>query len=115
MNTKTIMYHYTDEKGYIGILQSKLIRPSLKANNPKDARFGDGQYFTDIIPNTKRPGQLSRIFLGVPWLGSRFSHHLDIKTHGLKVEYGRPNVYVIKSESNLYIHDRLAGHGKLGL
>ena len=33
-----IMHHYTSEVGYRGILQSKNIRPSLKANNPKDAR-----------------------------------------------------------------------------
>ena len=28
------MYHYTSETGYYGILESKKINPSLKANNP---------------------------------------------------------------------------------
>ena len=45
-----IMCHYTSEQGYKGILQSKNIRPSLKVNNPKDARFGEGQYVSDIQP-----------------------------------------------------------------
>jgi len=64
-----IMYHYTSQQGYTEILQSKNIRPSLKANNPKDARFGEGQYVSDILPGTKRPSQLSMIFFGIPWAG----------------------------------------------
>ncbi len=65
-----IMYHYTSETGYQGIIQSKSIHPSLKANNPKDVRFGEGQYISDIVPHTKRPSQLSMIF---------FSHSLGRK------------------------------------
>ena len=30
--------------------QPNTIKPSLKANNPKDARYGDGQYFSDLNP-----------------------------------------------------------------
>ena len=43
-----ILHHYTSEDGHAGIMQSKTLRASLKANNPKDARFGDGQYLSDI-------------------------------------------------------------------
>jgi hypothetical protein len=41
--TTTIFHHYTRQEGHVRILQSKTLLPSLKANNPKDARFGDGQ------------------------------------------------------------------------
>ncbi len=107
------MYHYTSEKGYKGILESKKIKPSLRANNPKDARFGDGQYMSEIRPGSKRPGQLSMIFFGIPWAGKRFTHHIDIDTIGLIVVYGRKHVYVIKNNRDLDINDRLKGHGKL--
>ena len=43
-------HHYPSEAGHAGILASKTIRASLKANNAKDARYGDGQYLSDIAP-----------------------------------------------------------------
>lgn len=33
-----------------GILKSNQLNPLLKANNPKDARHGDGQYLSDLKP-----------------------------------------------------------------
>jgi len=45
-----VFHRYTSEEGHVGILQSRTIRPSLGANNPKDACFGDGQYLSDIPP-----------------------------------------------------------------
>lgn len=107
------MYHYTSEVGYNGILECKSIRPSLKANNPKDARFGEGQYVSDIVPGTKRPAQLSMIFFGIPWAGKRFTHHININVDGLNVIYGRKHVYLIKNMQSLDITNRLTGHAKL--
>ena len=49
---KNILYHYTNDKGLKGILSSKQLNPFLKANNPKDARYGNGQYLSDILPGT---------------------------------------------------------------
>lgn len=108
-----IMYHYTSQQGYTGILESKSIKPSLKANNPKDTRFGEGQYVSDIFPGTKRPSQLSMIFFGIPWAGKRFTHHINIDTTGLNVIHGRKSVYLIKNNQPLDISERLKGHGKV--
>ena len=36
-----------------GILQTKVIKPSLKEPNPKDVRYGNGQYLSDIVPGKK--------------------------------------------------------------
>ena len=47
--TRTL-YHYTDEKGLKGILEDEELKPSLKEVNPKDARYGNGQYVSDIVP-----------------------------------------------------------------
>jgi hypothetical protein len=88
------LFHYTSLEGHDGILKSKNIRPSLRANNPKDARHGDGQYFSDILPNTRRPAELSRIFFGFPWGGKRFAYHIDVNVDGLNVMAGRPFVFV---------------------
>ena len=38
----------------------KALLPSLKANNPKDARHGDGQYFTDLNPALYTSSQIAR-------------------------------------------------------
>ncbi|MGE8036294.1 RHS repeat domain-containing protein [Lysinibacillus sp. NPDC093692] len=46
--TRSTLTHYTNEKGLKGILESNAIRPSI---GEKNARFGPGQYFTDISPD----------------------------------------------------------------
>jgi hypothetical protein len=107
-----ILHHYTSVKGLAGILQSKSIWPSLRANNPKDARYGDGQYLSDIPPGMKRPGQLSRIFLNTPWAGRRFTHYVSINVVGLKVISGRPFVFLVANKGPLDISKRLVAHGK---
>ena len=58
-----ILYYYTNLSGMEGILQTKVIKPSLKELNPKDVRYGNGQYLSDIVPGTKTPSQLGRQFI----------------------------------------------------
>ena len=106
-----ILYHYTSSVGYAGILKTKTIWPSLRAISPNDARFGDGQYFSDILPNTERPGQLSRTFLNHPFSGARFSFHIDVDVDGLTVIQGRQYVFVVLGKTPLDISSRLVGHG----
>lgn len=60
------LFQYTDEVGPRGILESGNLNPSLKSTSPKEARYGDGQYLTDIAPVTKTCAQLSHCFLGIP-------------------------------------------------
>ena len=45
-----ILYHYTDEKGLQGITSSGKLLPSTSSRNPRDVRYGNGQYFTDVTP-----------------------------------------------------------------
>ncbi len=106
------LYHYTNEAGHDGILASQELRPSLKANNPKDARYGDGQYLTDIEPGSKTPGQLSAAFLRVPWAGQKFTHYVAIDVRGLDVAVGRPGVFVVLGDTPLDLAGRILGSGR---
>jgi hypothetical protein len=106
------LYHYTNEAGHDGITSSGEMRPSLKANNPKDARYGDGQYLTDIVPGTKTPGQLSAAFLRVGWLGRNFTHYVEIDVSGLNVVEGRPGVFVIPNNGPLDLTGRILSSGR---
>jgi hypothetical protein len=115
MSIPSVLYHYTDEAGYAAILAEKKLRPSLKAHSPKDARYGDGQYLSDIVPGSKRPGQLSYAFLKIPWAGRRFSHYIAINIDGLVVTAGRDGVYVVLNTKPLDISKRIVAHGRVSL
>lgn len=105
------LYHYTDEAGLAGIRESGQLWASTRAANPKDARYGDGQYLTDIVPGTRTLAQLSRAFLGHPFSGRRFTHYVEIDVTGLKVVRGRDHVYVVPNDGPLDITDRIVSWG----
>jgi hypothetical protein len=107
----TVLYHYTDDAGFEGITSSGQLRPSLKEINPKDARYGDGQYLTDIAPDMKTRGQLSKVFYGVPYLGQRLSKWIAIDVTGLQVVKGRDGVFVILGRTGLDISSRIVTYG----
>jgi hypothetical protein len=94
------------------ILESKSLNPSLKALNPADARYGNGQYLTDILPGTRSGSSLSREFLGLPFQGRRFSNYVEIDVNGLNVIQGRSGVFVVPNESPLDLVGRIISSGK---
>ena len=85
-NKKQILYHYTDEKGFIGILGSMSILPSLKALRPNDARYGDGQYFTDIAPGTMNPQELSQVLFANRNQSNRAEYYFAVDVTGLSIK-----------------------------
>jgi RHS repeat-associated protein len=105
------LFHYTNEKGLLAILESGDLWPSLKQNNPKDARYGNGQYLSDIIPGTKSPAYLSQQFLRIPYQGQKYTHYLEIDVTGLNIIAGRPGVFVIPNEDPLDLTDRIISQG----
>lgn len=107
------LFHYTDEAGQQGILSSKQLNASTKAANPKDVRYGNGQYVSDFAPGTKTPAQLSREFLGQPFQGKKFTHYVEIDVTDLNVIQGRNGVYVIPNDVPLDITDLIIGSGKV--
>ncbi|MBB3820951.1 YD repeat-containing protein [Xanthomonas arboricola] len=105
------LYHYTNEAGMNGILDSQAMNPSLKALNPNDVRYGNGQYFSDIAPGTMSPAQLSRAFINNPFQGARYTHFIEVDTAGLNVIQGRPGVYVVPNEVPLNLSGRIPNSG----
>ena len=95
-----------------GILQTKVIKPSLKELNPKDVRYGNGQYLSDIVPDTKTPSQLGRQFINVP-NKHKYTHYIAIDVSGLDVIKGRDGVFVVIGATDLDISDRMVGSGKV--
>ena len=81
--TKTL-FHYTNQKGMNGIVESKKWNPSLKANNPKDVRYGNGQYLSDIRPETTKPTSLAAKFI---YYANRYkyTHYVEIDVTDLNV------------------------------
>jgi len=109
------LYHYTSAQGHEGITTSEILRPSLKAVNPKDARFGDGQNLTDIVPGTKSPGQLSYAFLFDPRGWRRFTHYVEIDVTGFSVIEAREYVFVIGNTGDLSLSGRIVSSGPVPL
>lgn len=107
------LFHYTTEEGMKGIVDSKSLYPSLKSVNPKDARYGNGQYMSNIVPGMRTPSELSYDFLRVPYQGRRFTHYVEIDVTGLDVLMGREGVFVIPNESILDLTNRIVGSGKV--
>lgn len=111
----TCLFHYTDEAGLRGILDSQLLLPSLVAINPRDARYGDGQYFSDAPPGSMSLSQLSRAFLGFPFRGSRYTHFIEIDVTGLNVITGRESVFLVLNTDPLDLTGRIVGYGVVPL
>ena len=105
------LYHYTNEKGMNGILDSETLHPSESALNPKDARYGDGQYLTDIAPGSMTKGQISRRLWGVPWNSSKISHFVAIDVTGLPVMNPAKNIFLIPGNSSLDLAGRIIDFG----
>lgn len=105
------LFHYTDDVGLDGILTSKKLNPSLKANNPKDARFGDGQYLSDTLPSTRTNAELSHDFIGIPFQGKKFKNYIEVDVTGLNVTKGRDGVFVVPNGSPLDISNRIIRSG----
>ena len=97
-----------------GIVESKKLNPSLKANNPNDCFYGEGQYLSDIVPGTKSPAQLSRSFIHNPFQGAKYAYYVEIDVTDLDVVYGRDNVFVILNQEPLDLMDRIVSYGKVG-
>lgn len=105
------LFHYTDEAGMQGIVNSGKLNRSLRSVNPADARYGNGQYLSDIAPGTQTCAQLSRCFLGQPFQGQRFTNYVEVNVDGLQTVQGRANVFVVPGETPRDLAGRIVGFG----
>ena len=105
------LFHYTDAKGHQGILDTQVLLPSTVTRNPRDVRYGDGQYLCDVLPGKLTLSQLSRVLLGHPFSRKRFTHYIEIDVTGLVVTKCREHVYLIANDQPLDLKDRIIRSG----
>jgi hypothetical protein len=105
------LYHNTDQTGLAGILASGRLLPSTRQRNPRDVRYGDGQYLSDIPPGTMSGARLSRALVGHPFAGRRFTRYVAIEVTGLPVVACRTGVYLIPGRRPLDVTGRVVGNG----
>jgi hypothetical protein len=108
----TILYHYTTSASLQAILNSLELWPSLAHARPQDVRYGEGQYLSTVRPGTMSSAQLSRLLLGHPFSGHRFTHYLAINVAGLVVIQGRPEIFVVPNSGSLDLTDRIVATGR---
>jgi len=105
------LIHYTSEAGYNAIRESGELLPSIGVKN---ARYGVGQYLTDIKPGSLTMGQTSRRLFGVPWNKTYLTHYLEIDVTGLNVVKNAPYNYLIPNSGSLNLGGRVVGGGLTG-
>ena len=105
------LFHYTNEMCYMAIMESKVLNPSI---GMKNARFGNGQYFTDIAPGMFTKGQTSYRLYGVPWNGRRLTHYIEVETSGLNIINNKPFNFLNPSTAPLNLNGRILGGGATG-
>ncbi|MDW6093014.1 HYD1 signature containing ADP-ribosyltransferase family protein [Vibrio rhizosphaerae] len=130
------LFHYTDEKGMNGIVDSESLYASTGYQH---ARYGDGQYFSDIDPNsiqslTKKgltPEQIqngnmslstvSSYFYRVPYKTNSISHYVEIDVSDLPIRQGltengeqlRKHVQLLLNDDKLNLSGRIVSYGKV--
>jgi RHS repeat-associated protein len=120
-NTIIPLYHYSSKIGVIRIVETQTILPSV---GPVHARYGGGQYFTDISPKqiggaTKEEagpdklslGQVARMLFGQPWAGNKLEAFVEIDVGGLHVVPVAPHIFLVPNEAPLGIEKRLLDYG----
>nr|WP_260865423.1 HYD1 signature containing ADP-ribosyltransferase family protein [Burkholderia aenigmatica] len=118
----TTLYHYTTQDGMEGITSSGLLNAS---HGPVHARFGDGQYFTDISPDMiggrtmadaagtgkMSLGQLAANIYGDARKLNSITHFVEIDVPGLDVKEPRPGTFLVEGSGPLDISNRVKRSG----
>ncbi len=111
---RLILYHYTNRKNLPSILTTQVLLPSLKANNPNDARHGNGQYFTDLNPYLYNSSQIAQKLISWP-NKYKYNSYVAIDVTGLNIENPEACIYVHKSQVPLNISGRIVGFGTVSM
>jgi hypothetical protein len=106
--TKKTLFHFTSEEGFNGIIKTGELFASKGAKN---ARYGAGQYFTDIAPGQMTRGQTAFRLYGDPRKRTTLTHYFEIDVTDLTIVNPRPNVFLFQNETTLNITNRIVNKG----
>ena len=121
------LYHYTNSKENLdSIIKTQSLRASF---GEKNARYGPGQYFTDVSPSmiaaetvaglTKTDialGNMSKGQAAIKLFGdarkkASLNYYIRINVTGLPIQNPRPNVYYLPNNKSLDLRGRVKGYG----
>lgn len=102
------LIHYTSKENYIKIMESKELKPSVGI---KHARYGNGQYFTDLDPSQYTAGQISRRLYGVPWNTSKLEYFIKIDVRGLNIIQNSPHNFLLPGNNILNLQNKVIESG----
>jgi len=120
------LYHYTTQEGMEGIVQSQKLNPST---GPIHARFGDGQYLTDIKPEQvagrtlkdltaaekeagkKSLGQLAKDLYNDARKTTGIQYYVEIEIDGLGANEVRKGTFLIENSKPLDLEGRIKNNG----
>ena len=102
------LIHYTNKEGYQKILETGELNPSIGIKN---ARYGEGQYFTNLEPKDYTAGQVSRRLYGVPWNTSKLQYYIKIDMTGLNPIQNNPHNFLVPGNNPLPLHGRIVDSG----
>ncbi|RBQ16133.1 hypothetical protein DP939_31420 [Spongiactinospora rosea] len=106
-----VFWHYTRFTSMMSILRGLRLYPSLRKRNGRDARYGDGQYVSDIKPGAMSDAQLSYWLVRAPEASGRFTHYVGINVAELEIIQGREHVFVIPGREALDLTGRVVSWG----
>lgn len=75
------------------------------------AKYGDGQYFTNLEPSDYTSGQISRKLYGMPFNISKVKYFIRIDVKGLNVIQNNPCNFLIPGNKSLSLHGRIIDSG----
>lgn len=102
------LIHYTSKENYMKIMESKELNPSIGI---KHARYGNGQYFTDLDPSQYTAGQISRRLYGVPWNTPKVQYFIKIDVRGLNVLQKTPHIFLRSGNNPLNLQNKIINSG----
>jgi hypothetical protein len=107
---RVILYHYTDEAGFEGILKSNQILPSVGAKG--DAVYGTGVYLTSVVPGTGTREGLAYGLFGNSSRGiAKTQYYFAIDVTDLPVTNVNGYVYLRPGLEPLVLGNRLLYYG----
>ncbi|ECA5091598.1 type IV secretion protein Rhs, partial [Salmonella enterica subsp. enterica serovar Menston] len=118
----TTLFHYTTQEGMEGILKSGVLKVST---GDIHARFGNGQYFTNISPDMiggrtikdalgtgkMSLGQLAADIYGDARKLNGITNYVEIDVRGLDITEPRPGTFRVANTGDLDISNRVVSSG----
>ena len=108
LSSERTLIHYTTVEFGESILASKSLFPSI---GTKNARYGFGQYFTDLTTGSFTIGQASRRLFGVPWNGRKLGYFIEIDIKGLNIIKTNKHIFLNETDEALDLTGRIINFG----